>query len=473
MQSLPSPARGVFANRTLNLRAIQAVGCDMDYTLVHYHQALWEARAYEHARARLEAAGWPVAGLAFDPDFTTRGLILDLQLGNIVKANRFGYVARAAHGQRMLEHDEQRKHYGRTLIELSEPRWVFMNTSFSLSEACLFAQLVDLADAGKFGRLVSYADLYGAVRDQLNEAHMEGRLKAEIVRDPERFVVPDKELPLALLDLKHAGKKLLVITNSEWAYTRAMLSYAFDPHLPDGMTYRDLFDLIIVGAAKPRFFTGENPIYEVADEAEGLLRPVTGKLVPGAVYHGGHARLVEQHLGLPGEEILYVGDHLYADVHVTKDVLRWRTALVVRELEAELEALTRFADRQRALDGWMRDKTRLEQKSSLLRLELQRTEAGYGHHSTDLQLLKSELAALRASLKELDSRIVPAVSEAASLGNPRWGLMMRAGNDKSRMARMVERYADVYMSRVSNLLAYTPFAYLRAEGGSLPHDPHR
>jgi HAD superfamily 5'-nucleotidase-like hydrolase len=271
MLPLPSPARGVFANRTLNLRSIQAVGCDMDYTLVHYHHDLWEARAYEHARARLEAAGWPVAGLTFDPDFTTRGLIFDLELGNIVKANRFGYVARAAHGTHMLEHEAQRKHYGRTLIDLGEPRWVFMNTSFSLSEACLFAQLVDAADAGRIGRPVSYRDLYAAVKEQLDEAHMEGQLKAEIVRDPERFVVPDDELPLALLDLKHAGKKLLVITNSEWAYTRAMLGYAFDRHLPDGMTFRQLFDLIIVGAAKPRFFTGEQPIYEVADEAEGLL----------------------------------------------------------------------------------------------------------------------------------------------------------------------------------------------------------
>jgi len=29
------PARGLFCNRTLNLRGIQAIGYDMDYTLVH------------------------------------------------------------------------------------------------------------------------------------------------------------------------------------------------------------------------------------------------------------------------------------------------------------------------------------------------------------------------------------------------------------------------------------------------------
>ena len=47
---------------------------------------------------------------------------------------------------------------------------------------------------------------------------------------------------------------------------------------------------------------------------------------------------------------------------------------------------------------------------------------------------------------------------------------MRAGADKSLFARQVERYADVYTSRVSNLRYETPYGYLRAARGSLPHD---
>ncbi len=54
--------RAIYCNRTLNLRAIGAIGYDMDYTLVHYHVAAWERRAYEHVRARLVARGWPCAG---------------------------------------------------------------------------------------------------------------------------------------------------------------------------------------------------------------------------------------------------------------------------------------------------------------------------------------------------------------------------------------------------------------------------
>src|SRR5262245_43013522 len=88
------PERGIFCNRTLNLRSIRAIGYDMDYTLVHYRVAVWERHAYEHARKRLLERGWPVANLTFDPEFAILGLILDLEFGNLVKASRFGYVTR-------------------------------------------------------------------------------------------------------------------------------------------------------------------------------------------------------------------------------------------------------------------------------------------------------------------------------------------------------------------------------------------
>jgi hypothetical protein len=37
----------------------------------------------------------------------------------------------------------------------------------------------------------------------------------------------------------------------------------------------------------------------------------------------------------------------------------------------------------------------------------------------------------------------------------RWGFLSRAGlNDKSQLCRQIEKYADVYTSRVSNFLRY-------------------
>jgi 5'-nucleotidase len=466
----PQPTRRVYVNRTLNLRSIRAVGCDMDYTLIHYRHELWESRAYEHVCRRMAAQGWPVAGLTFDAAFATRGLILDLELGNLVKATRFGFVTRACHGTRELSHEEQRAAYTRVLIDLSESRWVFLNTLFSLSESCLFAQLVDRMDAGETPQKLSYRELYVQVQNSVNLAHMEGALKAEIVRDPDRFVIRDEALPLTLLDWKHSGKALVLITNSEWLYTRAMMSYAFDQHLPKSQTWRDLFELVVVDARKPSFFTDSYPLLELVDE-QGLLRPLVGKLRNGGIYYGGNARLIEDHLGLAGEEILYIGDHVYADVHVTKDVLRWRTALIVRELEQEILDAQTFAPERARLIALMTTKGELEQESSQLRLSLQRMAAGYAPPAhRDALAAREQLAALRDRLSELDRHAAELAKRASELGNRRWGPLLKAGNDKSRMARQVERYADVYTSRVSNFAHYTPFAYLRPPGGTLPHD---
>src|SRR5205085_8471027 len=120
--------RGIFCNRTLNLRSIKAIGYDMDYTLIHYHSAVWERAAYEHCKQNFLDKGWPIAALEFDPLLVSRGLIIDTELGNLIKANRFGFVKRAMHGTRPLEFEEQRNVYARTIVDLSEDRWLFLNT---------------------------------------------------------------------------------------------------------------------------------------------------------------------------------------------------------------------------------------------------------------------------------------------------------------------------------------------------------
>lgn len=462
----PAPGRGLYSNRTLNLRAIRAIGYDMDYTLVHYHVEAWERRAYEYLQAKLLEQGWPVADLQFVPGLTVRGLVIDTHLGNLVKADRFGYVKRATHGTRRLEFEDQRRLYSRLQVT-DEPRWLFLNTFFSLSEACMYAQLVDRLDAGRFSPAIGYAELWTGVHRALDEAHAEGLLKTEIVADPARYAVPDPDVAQTLIDQRQAGKKLLLITNSEWPYTRSMLKAAIDPHLPRGTTWRDLFDLVIVGARKPDFFAGRGPLFQVADD-EGLLRPcVAGPTGPG-VYLGGHAGLVEEYLGLSGAEILYVGDHLYTDVQVSKNVRRWRTGLIVRELEDELaEVESRRTDQSR-LDALMTEKATLELEQAQWRLLLQRGELAAADGGRDAA--EARLGRLRARLERLDEEVGPLAASLGAIANPTWGPLMYAGNDRSLLAHQVELYADVYTSRVSNLLLYTPFAYLRAPRGELPHD---
>jgi 5'-nucleotidase len=468
----PTRERGVYCNRTLNLRSIRAIGYDMDYTLVHYRVDEWERQAYGYIKRKLLSADLPIEHIEFDPELIIRGLVLDLDFGNTLKTNRFGYVKQAYHGTQSMEFSEQRSRYARSLVDLADDRFEFLNTLFSLSEACMYAQLVDMLDDGELPGVLGYSDLYRLVRESTDQAHMEGELKADITRDPHRYVELDPETALALLDQHHAGKKLLLITNSEWGYTRSIMEYAFDQFLPEGMTWRDLFDLVIVSARKPAFFSTNSPVFRVVTE-EGLLEPCPQGIRGKGIYLGGNARLVESYLGLSGDEILYVGDHVFTDVHVSKDILRWRTALILRELENDLAGISGFREQQNQLSALMSEKEDLEFRMARLRLDALRKRVGYGPDNPKLTLKKldGQITTIRNRLAKLDQQIAPLAVAASCIGNSRWGPLMRAGNDKSHLARQVERYADIYMSRVSNFLLQTPFTYLRSRRGSLPHDP--
>jgi 5'-nucleotidase len=460
--------RGIFVNRTLNLRSIQAIGYDMDYTLIHYKVDEWEQLAYDHARSILSVAGWPVDHLEFDPRSVIRGLALDLAEGNLLKATRFGYVIRAAHGTRLLDYGETRRVYQGIGVDLADRRFVFLNTLFSLSEAALFGQLVDLLDAGEIPAVTGYDGLYRILRDSLEEVHSVGVLKRQIAADPERFVEPDPDIVPTLLDQRHAGKRLMLITNSEWEYSQHMMAHAVDPYLPDAMTWRDLFDTVIVSAVKPHFFTSRRPLYKVVHEDGGLLQPHVGSIQPGSAFHGGCASQVEESLGLTGDEILYVGDHLFGDVHVSKDELRWRTALILREMESEVAAQRAFDRDQSRLEALMAEKSALEDELAVRRLADQRHRIGYAAEPEGVGVRSAD--EIRRELETLDETISPLAVAAGGLRNELWGPLMRAGIDKSLFARQVERYADVYTSRVSNFLGPGPFAMFRAGRLPLPHD---
>ncbi|KAI4338597.1 hypothetical protein MLD38_023635 [Melastoma candidum] len=482
---IPSPSsryspRGIFCSRTLNLRSISAIGYDMDYTLMHYNVMAWEGRAYDYCMENLRNMGFPVDGLSFDPGLVIRGLVIDKERGNLVKADRFGYVKRAMHGTKMLSTRAVSEIYGRELVDLrKESRWEFLNTLFSVSEAVAYMQMVDRLDDGSVVEEVGphdYKGLYKAVSKALFRAHVEGQLKNEIMSKPELFVEPDPELPLALLDQKEAGKKLLLITNSDYHYTDKMMKHSFNRFLPNDMGWRDLFDIVIVSARKPEFFQMSHPMYEVVT-GEGLMRPCF-KAQTGGLYSGGSAQMVENSLNIHGDEILYVGDHIYTDVSQSKVHLRWRTALICRELEEEYSALIRSREERALLVGLINQKEVVGDSFNQLRLALQRRTAGrpaqtLAATNMEDQELTDSLQKLLLVMQRLDEKIAPMLEADGEHFNKRWGYLSRAGLwDKSHLMRQIEKYADIYTSRVSNFLNYTPFMYFRSQEQSLAHDSH-
>ncbi|CAK9170139.1 unnamed protein product [Ilex paraguariensis] len=361
--------------------------------------------------------------------------------------------------------------YGRELVDLrKESRWEFLNTLFSVSEAVAYMQMVDRLDDGFIETMLGpldYKGLYKAVGKALFRAHVEGQLKSEIMSKPELFVETDSELPLALLDQKEAGKRLLLITNSDYHYTDKMMRHSFNRFLPNDMGWRDLFDMVIVSARKPEFFQMSHPMYEVVT-GEGLMRPCF-KACPGGLYSGGSAQMIENSLDIHGDEILYVGDHIYTDVSQSKVHLRWRTALICRELEEEYSALICSRDHRATLIELINQKEVVGDLFNQLRLALQRrtkerpAQTIAATHLNDKELTES-IQKLLIVMQRLDQKIAPMLEADGEHFNRRWGFLSRAGLwDKSHLMRQIEKYADIYTSRVSNFLHYTPFMYFRSQ----------
>ena len=122
--------RNIFTNRTLNMRTIQAIGYDMDYTLIHYDAKRWERTMYDYLKRKMLELDWPVEDLDYVPEMIIRGLVLDKKFGNIVKPNRFGYIKQAYHGTKPLDFKSLRKIYSRTTVDIRLDRWLLLTTFF-------------------------------------------------------------------------------------------------------------------------------------------------------------------------------------------------------------------------------------------------------------------------------------------------------------------------------------------------------
>ncbi|MBA0576952.1 hypothetical protein Golob_027706, partial [Gossypium lobatum] len=113
-----------------------------------------------------------------------------------------------------------------------------------------------------------------------------------------------------------------------------------------------------------------------------------------------------------------------------------------------------------------------------LRLALQRRTKGrpaqtLAATNMDDRELTESMQKLLIVMQRLDEKIAPLLEADGELFNKRWGFLSRAGLwDKSHLMRQIEKYADIYTSRVSNFLNYTPFMYFRSQEQTLAHDTY-
>jgi 5'-nucleotidase len=471
-------SRQIYTNRALKMDEIALVGFDMDYTLAVYSMRQIEELAFHMTLDRLVAArGYPdyLRKLKYDHEFVIRGLVVDKDLGNIFKMDRHNHVGRCYHGRRPLTLDDRRARYQTNeKIRLSLPRFAWIDTLFSLPEACLYAEIIEALEARS--QKVDYHKLYDDTRESIDEVHRDGSLKTELRKDLGRFIKPDPELAPALHKLRSGGKKLFVLTNSLWDYTDAVMSFLLDGRLAEYPSWRNYFDYVVVGAQKPAFFAEHRAFVELNPNGS-VAKPQADALERGRIYEGGNLFDFERLSGFAGEQVLYVGDHIYGDIIRNRKASQWRTCFVVQELEREIEYVEHHAAEVQRLNELDALRTRLDDMINHHKLLLnaldRRLERG-GPLPADLESRrireKQDLEKLRRAFRATLSEGSDVEGRFETGANAYWGLVFKEGNENSRFGEQVEDYADLYTSRVSNFLYYSPMQVFRSPRATMPHE---
>ncbi len=470
----PPDSRRVFVNRTLRMEKIQHLGFDLDWTLAPYYRLPLEELIFRLSLTHLvEQKGFPVEILRseFRPDFPHRGLIVDRRNGNIFKMNRHRYVGLAYNGRKKLDRRERIELYRTDPIDISSDDFYRVDTLFELSEINLFSELIEMRKKRPEWFPDTTDELFQIVRTTVDTVHADGSLKSKVSSDLPRFLPREEDLALSLQRFRFGGKKLFLLTNSGWEYTNKLCSYLLDGILPGVDHWLDYFSLVIVNARKPGFFRRREH-FTVLDQSGKSLGECS---VPewGKIYSGGNREGLMELFQSPGEQVLYLGDHIYGDILATKLKTTWRTALIVRELEEEIQhGLSK--PRNNTLYAFKTELAKLGREMDDLRDTLDLAEALRGQDGALPDQFIEDLSELleekRIEHRALRHRVRRLQGEISMPLNPTWGSVFKLGGNKSLFGDQCEDFACVYASRVSNFLYYGSNHYFRVLQDPLPHE---
>jgi HAD superfamily 5'-nucleotidase-like hydrolase len=492
VQKLPNKRRvspnDVFCNRELKMDGVKAVGFDMDYTLAQYKEPAFDQLAFDGAKAKLVYnMGYPKEVLEFEYDhrYWARGLIIDTQRGNFLKIDRHKYVRVAHHGFDRMSSTTRKLLYSRTfnkVMSFSEKSFVNMDTLFQFVDAHLFASLINLKDKGEYEFLdfKTYEEIYKQIRECVDLCHRDGVIKDVVHSDPEKYIVQDKGLIPMLRRYKEAGVKVFLLTNSYWEYTSTAMNYLYHGKCLSDEDQKknewlELFDLVIVGSCKPAYMLDPYLNLFRVNPQNGSLRNTDGVyeidalgpngaakfLDKGKTFQGGNWLHLQAMLEIEaGEEILYVGDHLYSDVLRSKRTLGWRSAFIMPELEEEMRTFAEKLPILRKITGLRKLREEIDNFGEDVR---RANEISDADSLTTLQKLTTEDAMIKAKLSDL-------ADQWHSSFHPVWGAMFNAGYQDSRFAFYVQNYACVYTSKATNLGLASNAKSFRTSLEMLPHD---
>jgi HAD superfamily 5'-nucleotidase-like hydrolase len=475
---IPRPER-IFCNRNLRLHGTSWVGFDMDYTLAIYNQPEMDELSIRATIDKLVQRGYPefIRSIPYSTTFPVRGILIDKRFGHILKMDRYKHVCKGFHGFRELTREEIRSLYHAKKVRPATARYHWIDTLYALSEAALYAAIVEAFEHRQMA--IDFGKVFSDIRESIDEAHRDGTILEAVNADYPRYVIKDEKLAPTLHKFRSAVKKLFLLTNSRWTYTDRMMTYLLGGAMSEYPTWRNYFDVVIAAATKPAFFQERRPLMERDGET---LKPAQFPLERGRVYEGGNLHELERALGVTGDQILYVGDHIYGDILRSKKDSAWRTAMIIQELETEVRAHESCADdfsrtealedaRERLEDELRFYQTRFKELSRRIeQAQAQPNGIKVAELEAERSRVKRAVERVRGRLRQVDGELTAIERRIDQRFHPFWGSLLKEANEQSSFGAQVEEYACLYTSRVSNFLSYSPQQFFRSPRDEMAHE---
>lgn len=337
------------------------IGFDLDNTLCRYKISNMVRLEYASlSNYLIEYCGYPPKYLSRpiedNVDFMLKGLILDVEKGNILRIDTSGHIIHGSHGTRELTQAELKKYYG------EECRWhvtdVFSKNPletwngpfsermrtlldyFDMPAGLVFARAVDTKDEENGNKeLTSYQiwpDILKALTHMFQKEHFQqekGGYFPDLKNKPEDYIYKCSEKLINWLKSLRAEKKLLfLITGSNVDFASHTAQNCM------GDNWKDYFDIVIFFARKPGFFLQNRPFIGLNGMEETGEVGVEDLQIGGQYVNGNWEGLYEflkKHSKKDDPKILYVGDNIVQDVFAPSVHTQCDTIVVCEELEAE------------------------------------------------------------------------------------------------------------------------------------------
>ena len=422
--------------------------------------------------------------MPYSTDFPVRGLLIDKRLGHVLKMNRYKLVTKGYHGLRELGKEELRQLYHSRKIRPATPRFHWIDTLYALSEAALYAAIVEAMT--QRGMSIDYAKTFTDIREGIDEAHRDGTILETVAADFPRFLNKDHDLAPTLHKLRSAGQEALRPDEL------ALVVHRQDDDVPARRRDERVPALaqLLRRRRRRRDEAGVLPGATALDGARRARRRAPrarrrSRSSAGKIYEGGNLHDLERGLGGGGR----------------RDPLRRRPHLRRHPPQQEGERLAHGDDhpgargrgpRPRVVPGGLRAR-RVPRgrarppggRAPLLPDALQGALAAHGPRARR-RPAKSERprARPRPSARASSAR---SIASAGACGtsrrssrvierrvdqrfHPYWGSLLKEENEQSSFGAQVEEYACLYTSRVSDFLLYSPQQYFRSPRDEMAHE---